>query len=211
MSEFQVGGVKFRFCPIPAGSFLMGSPDGSIEHYEDEARRTVIVDTFEMAETPVTQALWAAVNGNKPSFFRGSEQLPVETVSYHDALNFVSRLNRFVVGLEARLPTEGEWEYACRAGTSTPRYGDLDETAWYKDNSNNATQRVAQKKPNAFGLYDTLGDVWEWTSTREGGLQVIRGGSGRSHSRSVRATERCASFPDKRICTIGFRLARNGN
>lgn len=209
MREFQVGGVKFRFCPIPAGSFLMGSPECEPDRFVDEVQRTVEVAAFELAETVVTQALWAAVNGNKPSSFRGSEQLPVEAVSYYDVLKFVDRLNRFVPGLDARLPTEEEWEYSCRAGTVGARYGELDEIAWYHTNSKSFTHAVAQKKPNEFGICDMLGNVWEWTSTYDGLNRVLRGGAWGSHARYVRAACRYLTCSYYRFDNLGFRLARN--
>ena len=146
-----------------------------------------------MFDTPCTQALWEAVMGANPSTFKAPDR-PVETVSWDDCQEFVQRLNGRVVGLELGLPSEAQWEYACRAGTETARYRDsLDEIAWYDENSGGETHAVGGKLPNGWGLYDMLGNVWEWcadawredysqprvveTGGRASVLRVIRGGS----------------------------------
>ena len=157
-----VNGVEFVFVEIPEGRFKMGSPEDEEGRWDDEGpQHEVEVKAFSMGETPVTQAQWEAVMGNNPSRFKGLNR-PVECVSWNDCQEFCRKLNELVPGLDARLPTEAEWEYAARAGTTGPRYGELDEIAWYSGNSDSQTHPVREKKPNAFGLYDMLGNVWEW-------------------------------------------------
>lgn len=143
---------------IPAGSFLLGcSPDDSrCSDYERPQRKVVIADGFWMGQTPVTQAAYKKVTGDNPSHFKGG-QLPVESVTWDQAEAYCD-----VIGM--RLPKEIEWEYAARGDTETARYGPVDSIAWYRKNSNSTTHRVAEKKPNAYGLYDMLGNVDEWVS-----------------------------------------------
>ncbi len=146
---------RFEFVKIPAGEFMMGDKDDGPIH------RVKISQGFEIGKYEVTQALWEAVMGNNPSRFKGSD-LPVETVSWEDAQQFISQLNSQDKRYQYRLPTEAEWEYACRAGTTGDYAGNLYEMAWYENNSGNQTHPVGQKKPNAWGLYDMHGNVWEW-------------------------------------------------
>ncbi len=168
---------------IPAGDFLMGSPDSDPDAFplEKPRHRVRITQPFYLSVTEVTQGQYRAVTGERPSHFRGSDGLPVEMVSWNDAVAFCDKLSelerlrrydRFPAEKPAggdgyRLPTEAEWEYACRAG-STTRYsfGDdvanLDKYAWWRQNSGFKTHPVGQKHPNAFGLYDMYGNVWEW-------------------------------------------------
>ena len=178
---------------------------------------------FKMGKYEVTQAQWAAVMGENPSRFKGANN-PVEKVSWNDCKAFLEKLNaRPEVkksGLTFRLPTEEEWEYACRAG-STGDYckladgteitgNTLGEVAWYEDNSGDKTHPVGQKKPNAFGLYDMHGNVWEWCEDlyRAGGSRrVYRGGGWRDSSRGCTAGYRVSNPPDTRDYRLGFRLA----
>ena len=168
---------------IPAGEFLMGSPDSDKDASDDEKpqHRVRITQPFYLGVYQVTQGQYRAVTGANPSHFKGSDDLPVESVSWHDAIAFCNKLSereglKPYYQLDAatrsggegyRLPTEAEWEYACRAG-STTRYsfGDdaasLGEYAWFNGNSGGKTHPVGQKRPNAFGLYDMHGNVWEW-------------------------------------------------
>lgn len=115
-----------------------------------------------MMETLVTQRLWEAVMGSNPSYFTGDPQLPVEQVSYFDIMEFAARLSA-LAGIEFKLPTEGQWEHACRAGSTGERYGELEDIAWYSGNSGQKTHPVGQKQPNAWGLYDMIGNLWEYT------------------------------------------------
>ena len=167
----------------------MGSND-----YNSEKPHEVSVPSFYIGKFQITQKQWQAVMGNNPSHFKGDD-LPVERVSWHDAQAFCEKL-RAMTSKAFRLPSEAEWEYACRAGTTGDYAGELDEMAWYCKNSDRKTHPVGQKKPNAFGLCDMLGNVWEWcedvshddyngapndgSAWMDGGYQnsrVLRGGS----------------------------------
>ncbi len=208
----------------------MGSPDGDEEAENDEKPRHLVrlTEGYYLAETEVTQELWQAVMGDNPSEFTG-EKRPVTNVSWDDVQVFLAALNNQVPELEARLPTEAQWEYAVRAGTDSPRYGLLNEVAWYRDNSDDATHSVSRKAPNAWGLYDMLGNVGEWcqgysedyearaipgtaiedpTGPAEGGERVIRGGSWLSVARGARAAYRSRAKPGDDFSDVGFRLSR---
>ncbi len=212
------------FVRIPAGTFMMGSPENEYGYRDEKQHKVTLTRPFEMMVTPVTQALWQAVMGNNPSRFKGPD-LPVENVSWDDAQEFIQKLNQMLGTDSLRLPTEAEWEYACRAGTTGARYGELGEVAWYYDNSDQKTHPVGQKAPNAWGLYDMLGNVWEWcqdwhgsypsgpvtdpTGPSAGSIRVFRGGSWYSYARFVRAAFRFSDGPRNRIDDVGFRLARS--
>jgi formylglycine-generating enzyme required for sulfatase activity len=151
--------------PIPKGRFLMGSPNGlpmapeAPEHFVD-------VNQFWMADSPVTQSQFVAVMNRNPSRFQGDPDLPVETVTWLEACEFCDLLAQ-KSGLPLRLPSEAEWEYACRAGSSTQFHfgdssADLSAFAWFENNSREQTAPVKRKKPNAWGLFDIVGNVWEW-------------------------------------------------
>src|SRR3954454_4948863 len=161
---FEVGGVVQRLRWIPPGVFWMGSPDDEEGRFSDEGpQRLVSIDSgFWMFDTPCTQALWEAVMGENPRRFKEANR-PVESVSWVQCQQFLKRLNEKCAVLELKLPSEPQWEYACRAGTETPRYReDLNEIAWYSVNSKQKTHPVGKKAPNDWGLYDTLGNVFEW-------------------------------------------------
>lgn len=202
---------------IPPGSFMMGCSPGDNECSDNEkpSHRVEITKGFWIGETPVTQAAYERVMGSNPSRFKGPQR-PVECVSWDDALAYCR-----TVGM--RLPTEAEWEYAARAGNTAARYGDLHDIAWYDKNSPSQTHDVKGKRPNAWGLYDTLGNVWEWVSdwydekayavgdTRNpsgpiyGQYRIVRGGSWGSDSRFARASVRNRLVPAYRDFIIGFR------
>ena len=153
---------------IPSGKFTMGSPpEEKGDDYERPQIKDVNVSAFYVGKYEVTQAQWQAIMGNNPSKFKDNFQNPVEQVSWDDAQEFCKRLSQ-KTGKEFRLPSEAEWEYACRAGRTTAysfddvEYASLGEYAWYKDNSGAKTHPVGQKKPNPWGLYDMYGNVWEW-------------------------------------------------
>ncbi|WP_150526764.1 formylglycine-generating enzyme family protein [Roseibium sediminis] len=254
---------------IPQGQFVMGSPEDEPGRYDDEGPRheRTIEHGFWLFDTPVTQALWGAVMEANPSEFLHPDR-PVDSVSFEDVLAFITRLNEHLPGLNLGLPSEAEWEYACRGGTKTATYAGqmeilgahnapiLDEIAWYAGNSGRGydlaegfdtsdwsekqypedqkagTRIVGLKHPNAFGLYDMLGNVWEWCldewhdtyegapsdgSAREGDAsrhdregredRVIRGGSWYDLARDVRAAYRNGFEPSYRYDDLGFRCA----
>ena len=189
---------------------------------------TVELGPYALATVPVTQALYASITGERPSA-RPGELRPVDGVSWLDAVRFCNAAStdagltpayRLGPGVELdpeaggyRLPTEAEWEHACRAGTTGPRYGDLDEIAWYRGNSGERSHDVGGRLPNAWGLYDLLGNVWEWCedvydAEVYGDYRVLRGGGWFDERWSCRASVRRRSHPTFRIDDVGFRLAR---
>jgi formylglycine-generating enzyme required for sulfatase activity len=163
----EVGRIAVRW--IPAGRFTMGSPSSEEGRYSDEVEHEVVLSRgFFLAETECTQEQWEAVMGRNPSRFKGTDR-PVEQVSWEEVVEFCRRLtlNQRQEGIlpeggEWRLPTEAEWEYAARAGTTGAWHGELDAIAWYDDNSCCETHAVKGKQPNAWGLFDMIGNVWEW-------------------------------------------------
>ena len=182
-----------------------------------------------MGKYEVTQEEWEAVMGANPSRFSDCDpRCPVEQVSWFDTEEFIRRLNGQESGKGYRygLPTEAEWEYAARAGTTSVRYGELGEIAWYEDNSEFKTHPVGQKRANAWGMHDMLGNVWEWTADwyaeyptspvtdpqgpQSGSTRVRRGTSWRHPAKSVRSAHRYRNSPRYRNMGLGFRLARTG-
>lgn len=219
--EITVNGATFTFARIPEGKFLMGSPD---DRWPNEGpQHEVSVPEFYMQTTPVTQAQYLAITGQSPSYHKG-DNLPVENVSWFDCKNFCKLAA--TAGMSVRLPSEAEWEYACRAGTTGDRYGELDEIAWHRENSGGKTHVVGQKKANGFGLYDMLGNVWEWVeddwhddyyrgapnrgeawvnNPRSYG-RVVRGGSFFSLGLNARGARRYRDYPDLDDYLRGFRV-----
>jgi formylglycine-generating enzyme required for sulfatase activity len=211
--------VRQRLRWIPPGRFLMGSSkdERGRYHWEQLPHEVAIDGGFWMFETPCTQALWEAVMGENPSHFKGPER-PVETVSWEQCQVFVKSLNSRLADLQFSLPSEAQWEYACRAGTTTPCYHDnLDEIAWYGENSKGKTHPVGDKKANSWGLRDMLGNVWEWCEDdwasgedakwTSSDRRVIRGGSWRLEARHDRAAFRDSGEPSYRSGALGFRCA----
>lgn len=207
-------------------------PKGSIELRDDRIKEkwTTEINSLFILKYPVTQDLYFSVTNQNPSTFKG-DKLPVETVSWIDAVSFCNTLSesfgkdkcyeidlaseRVTLDSEAngfRLPTEAEWQYSCQAGNKAIRYGELGEIAWFKENSNNQTQEVGQKNPNDWGLYDMLGNVWEWCTdiydeSVYGSYRVFRGGGWCDKKRSVMATTRRRSHPFSfKIDDLGFRI-----
>jgi len=222
--RLEVKGVRQRLRWIAPGRFWMGSPEDEEERYDDEGPRhkVELSEGFWLFDTPCTQALWEAVMEENPSRFHGVNR-PVENVSWENCQTFINRLNKQYPDLGLRLPTEAQWEYVCRAGTQGARYDpDLDAIAWYDENRHDATHDVGQKRPNAWGLYDMLGNVDEWCHdgmrtyepglaidpmgpTSAGAVRVIRGGGWDYPARGVRAADRGAVAPGYRDHIIGFR------
>jgi formylglycine-generating enzyme required for sulfatase activity len=191
-------GLKYVW--IPPGTFTMGCSPGDNECDSDEkpAHKVTITAGFWMGQTPVTQQAYQHVVGADPSHFKGP-QLPVETVNWNEAQSYCQ-----AVGM--RLPTEAEWEYAARAGTTDSRYGDLDSIAWYEKNSGNTTHPVGLKQANAFGLYDMLGNVYDWTSDYYNpNTKVVRGGSWGVGSGNVRVSFHNGRDSSLRLSYLGFR------
>ena len=210
-------------------------PKGRIELRDDRTKETWAeeIEPFLLLKFPVTQNLYFGITNINPSAHKGA-LLPVETVTFNEAVNFCNMLSvqhnltpcylmqdeNEEISFEKsangfRLPTEAEWEYACKAGTTGIRYGELEMIAWYKDNSDHKTHPVGQKTPNAWGLYDMLGNVWEWCSDIYdtevyGSYRIFRGGGFCDLERSVMATVRRRSHPLKfKIDDLGFRIAKN--
>ena len=161
--ELVIEGIEL--VGIEPGQFRMGDIQGAGEDDEKPVHTVNIRKGFWMGKYSVTQAQWKNIMGNNPSSFKG-DNLPVEKVSWHDCKSFCEKLSQ-KTGLEFRLPSESEWEYACRAGTTTKYYtgnneSDLDRAGWYNDNSNDHTRPVGRKQRNNFGLYDMHGNVYEW-------------------------------------------------
>lgn len=164
--EFDVNGVKFAAIELPGGTFMVGSPEDEPDRWNDEHYHQETVASFLIGETVVTQELYKAVMGNNPSYFTGTD-LPVEQVSWNDAKKFCRKLNEILrpQGFECDLPTAAEWEYACRAGTTTPYYTGDTITKEQANFLGSKTTPVKSYPPNPWGLYDMAGNVWEWTNS----------------------------------------------
>lgn len=218
-SEFQnsAGGVMIR---VPAGSFTMGSPESEDGHRAWEQQREVtFVNDFYLGKTPVTQDQYAAVTGTNPTDHEKIGDAPVDSVSWDQAKEYCLKLTQrdrkagvLAHDWEYRLPTEAEWEYACRAGSSEPRHGPPRDVAWYHDNADQTPHAVGQKTPNPWGFHDMLGNVWEWcqdcffVSCCNVGCRSVRGGSFRSSARFCRCAQRWGFGPNGRSRYCGFRL-----
>ena len=215
------GSVELEIVWVPAGQFWMGCSPGETGFLcdaDEKPRHRVELDGFWMGKYEVTQVQWEAVMGFNPSRFKGHDR-PVDRVGWSDTQEFLKK-----AGNGLRLPTEAEWEYACRAGSEEPRHGELDEVAWFSDNSKDETHPVGMKKPNAWGLYDMLGNVWEWcqdwygenyyrnSPTRSppgpflGELRVMRGGSLVNDFWQVNASYRIGEQLNNRYYIQGFRV-----
>ncbi len=234
---FTVYGVRQCFRWIRPGEFMMGSPENEPERFGDDWQHPVTLTRgFWLAETAVTQDLWEAVTKENPSGCKGKNR-PVETVSWEDCVGFIQTLNDLKPGLDLRLPTEAEWEYACRAGTKdpfsfgrniTPDQVNYDGTMPYakgkKGKFRNETVDVKSLPVNPWGLYEMHGNVWEWCSDwygdysegevvdprgpENGDYRVLRGGSFLNYGMNVRSANRSWNEPGNRYNNFGFRLAR---
>lgn len=247
-AEDFTNSIGMKFVEIPGGSYMMGTTTPSTadcpkdnpfthqnEHQECVDKRTgdvskdetpqhrVHIKSFYMATTEVTQEQWYAVMGNNPAKHQnGNPDMPVENVSWYDAQAFIKKLNQKEHTDKYYLPSEEEWEYAARAGSSGKWcFGDneskLREYAWYDKNSRGKTHPVAKKKPNRWGLYDMHGNVHEWTSSwysddynspREHKYKVLRGGSCFNLTDNTRLTIRNLNSRNKRDNVFGFRIAK---
>jgi formylglycine-generating enzyme required for sulfatase activity len=161
---------------------------------------------FSMAKTPVTQKQWKEVMGSNPSYFKGRSR-PVEQVSWNDVQEFLKRLNKSQNEYIYSLPTITEWEYCCNA-CSSKKIENVTKVAVCYENSEYETKNVASKKSNEWGLYDMLGNVWEWTKSRYGSYRIISGGSWYNDGEILCSATRSRSVPDKRDFGVGFRLIR---
>lgn len=218
----QFGDIEIEMVHIPGGEFMMGS-DSDLASNDEKPVHRVWVSSFDIGKYPLTQGQWVAVMGSNPSMFKKGENYPVENVSWEDCQEFIKKLNR-MTGETYRLPTEAEWEYAARGGSTNDRYGDVEDIAWYDNNSEGSTHPVGEKRANAYGLYDCLGNVWEWcqnwygdyktscvseaSGPSSGDGRISRGGSWDDNIGDCRASSRGLGDPGIRINYLGFRLAR---
>ncbi len=232
---FTVKGVSFTMIPVEGGTFTMGttSEQGSDADSDEKPTHSVTLSSYMIGETEVTQALWEAVMGSNPSRFKGTTK-PVEQVSWNDCQTFISKLNS-LTGKRFRLPTEAEWEYACRGGNKSKGYkysgsNNIDDVAVYTKNSYDkgssspdyGTHAVKTKRPNELGIYDMSGNVWEWcsdwkgsyssssqtnpTGAASGARRVLRGGSWYYNARGCRSSGRGDITPGYSDYDLGLRL-----
>ena len=236
-ADLKVKKVTQRFRYIEAGTFWMGSPDSEVERYNDEdCHQVTLSEPFWLADTACTQALWQVVMGNNPAHFKDNPNNPVEKVSWDDAQQFIETFNSQLIGLKAQLPTEAQWEYACRAGTTFPfSIGDMitpelvnydgnrPDNGGEKGKYRKQTVPVKSLPTNPWGLYEMHGNVWEWcqdgfkehlgteASTNplinESAERVVRGGSWYDDGRDCRSAIRSGREPGGRSDYIGFRLS----
>jgi formylglycine-generating enzyme required for sulfatase activity len=218
--------IGMEFVLIPAGTFMMGSEDGDSD--ERPVHQVTISRPFYLGKYEVTQGQWQAIMGKNPSLFQGGPNYPVEQVWWTDVQAFLQRLNAKEGGEKYRLPTEAEWEYAARAGSTTAySFGNdaaqLKDYAWFKDNSGAKTQPVGKLKPNAWGLYDMHGNVMEWVldwygpypatpvtdpqGPPSGTHRMRRGGAWNNAAAICRSANRY-SAPGFRDDFLGFRVLR---
>ena len=226
--RFTVNGVSFEMVRVEGGTFRMGATyeqEGDAER-DEKPVHSVILSSYYIGKTEVTQALWQAVMGSNPSNFKGAD-LPVECVSWNDCQEFIQKLNR-LTGRNFRLPTEAEWEFACRGGNNSRGYkysgsNNLGSVAWYDGNSGDKTHPVATKAPNELGIYDMTGNVWEWcgdwyanytsnsqsnpSGPQSGSNRVFRGGSWFNYVGFYRSSFRNGTNPTFRDRNLGLRLA----
>ena len=229
VKTFYANGVSFEMVEVRGGTFRMGatSEQGSYTYCDEKPVHSVTLSSYYIGKTEVTQALWKAVMGSNPSEFKGDD-LPVEQVSWDDCQEFIRELNA-LTGQNFRLPTEAEWEFACRGGNNSRGYeysgsNYIDNVAWYMDNAGGKTHSVATKLPNELGIYDMSGNVEEWCSDWYGdyssgaqanpkgpydGLKrVKRGGEWDSGTNGCRSSFRITpGSPGYRISLLGLRLS----
>ncbi|MBP3694252.1 MAG: formylglycine-generating enzyme family protein [Thermoguttaceae bacterium] len=230
-----VDGIEYAFRWCPAGSFLMGSPSSEPGRDDDETQHSVTLTRgFWMLETEVTQAMWQSVMGTTVrqqrdkadpdwSLYGEGAEYPIYYVNWEESRTFCEQLSS-KLGVQVSLPTEAQWEYACRAGTTGAHAGDLDAMAWYYGNSGSKTHPVGQKKANEWGLKDMHGNVWEWcsdwyasdyytesptsdpTGPNSGSYRVFRGGGWDGDAGDCRSANRNCVVPGGRGNFLGFRI-----
>jgi len=235
-----------EFISIPTGDFMMGSPTSESDRYHDEESHSVSIDSFELMATEVTQRMWEEVMGVSIEYQFSSanddyglagtgDDYPIYYVSWNDCQEFISELNSIDPDHTYRLPTEAEWEYACRAGSRTAFYwgnsdsdSTMNEYCWYAVNSDSEAHPVGILQPNDWGLYDMSGNVWEWCednyaedyadcptdgSAHEGPetRRILRGGGWFFYPSYCRSAYRNLDSPDYANSNIGFRLARSAS
>ena len=221
------GRISIDMVRVEAGTFTMGATAEMKDPYDNEkpTHQVTLTNDYYIGKYEVTQALWQAVMGDDPSYFKG-DNLPVEAVTWDDCQEFIGKLNR-ITGKTFRLPTEAEWEYAARGGNKSRGYqysgsNNLSDVAWYDDNSSNTTHAVGTKQPNELGIYDMSGNVWEWcqdrlgayssssqvnpTGANSGSYRVSRGGSWCEFARLCRSSCRDLTSPGNRNYDLGLRL-----
>lgn len=221
-----IKGVEITMIWVEPGTFMMGSPENELERraHLEKPHQVTITKGFWLAETEFTQENWERIMGNNPSSIKGRD-FPVESVSFYDIDALLKKINK--KGASFRLPTEAEWEFACRAGTQSAYPIPRDQIAWHRGNANRQLHAVAQKKPNQWGFYDMNGNLLEWCSdwfqednTNEsvdpkgptsGTMRVQRGGQYTGRILHSRSADRQRSLPESRDFFVGFRLAMSGN
>ena len=227
VETFYVNGLSFEMVYVEGGSFDMGATteQGSDTEYDEIPVHSVTLSGYYIGKCEVTQELWEAVMGSNPSNFKGAQN-PVESVSYNDCQEFISRLNS-LTGKNFRLPTEAEWEYAARGGNKSGHYkysgsNNIFDVAWHGDNIGYNTHAVGTMTGNELGIYDMSGNVWEWCSDwygsyragaqtnpqgpSSGSNRVHRGGSWDSSARNCRVSNRSSGDPGGSYFNYGLRL-----
>lgn len=225
--SFNVKGVTFIMKYVEGGTFMMG--EDCYVDYDERPQHEVKLDSYYIGETQVTQELWKAVMGDNPSKFIGNK-LPVENVSWNDCKKFIEKLN-IITGKSFNLPTEAQWEYAARGGINAVAgsCNDVMQESWNNENSDRETHPVGKKRANPLGLYDVLGNVWEWccdyynkkyysdspyinpTGPISGSNRVLRGGSWETSPNLCRVTRRIDYRPGYSNSFTGLRLALKSN
>ena len=224
---------------IPAGAFLMGSLPNEKDHYSNEGPQhpVTISQDYYLGKYEITQAQWQAIMGTNPARDYGiGNDNPVYYISWEDSQLFIQKLNELGLGV-FRLPTESEWEYACKANTNSRFYWDddlsyslINDNAWYDSNSNNATHEVGSKPPNPWGLFDMSGNVWEWCEddlhdnyndapsdgtawikSPRGAYRIARGGGWGYYARYCRSAYRGSSTPDYQGAFFGLRVLKTAS
>jgi len=200
--------TKMEFVYVRGGCFKMGDTS---ENANKKPVDDVNLYGFFMGKHPVTQGQWEIVMHNNPSHFQKGKNYPVENISWNDTQVFIQKLNNLSKGNTYRLPTEAEWEYAARSGGKNEKYAggqNIENLAWYKNNSNVSTHEVGQKFPNTLGLHDLSGNVWEWCADfyQDSGLRVLRGGSWRSGGGFCRSVSRLLIESSSHYSYFGFRI-----